>query len=915
VISRAGVLQLALHEAVDRMGGLGGLVHVRGPERSHELVLAASVGLPAAFTETWQRVPLDASAAPAAAARLDRPTWYPTPGGLGAGMASVALPSPPGEVAGSLTVVMPGGEPAAGKWDRLTAVARWAAGLLPYATLPDAPHETPSGTSEPVSDQVRTAEPGAAEAGAWVWDIETGRLSLGDRLLALLGIDAAEYDGHVKAWLSAVHPDDLAWVAAETDKAISTLAPCDIEYRVRRPDGSTRWVRVRGRAEPDADGRPCRMLGTAWDSTQAHAAAPEETRQPPAPVTDGYVSLDTDWRITFASLEAERLLGLPSRLSGQVAWDQPAFRQMPGLEERCRSVAAGAAPAVFVTERPETGRRYRFRLVPVRGGLFVHFTDATTSRQLRAGQAAAGQAARVQDLTAALAEAVTSRDVVTAVASHVLPPFGASGLLVEVAKAGHLRVVGAVGYPQAYVEFVDGLELRDAPTVAAAIDEHRPFFLSSPAEHAERFPELAGWLDPNGKQAWAFLPLVVSGQAVGLCIISFDWPRSLLGAERALLIALSGLIAQALERARLFDAEHAQAQELQQALLPRMLPSLPGVTAAARYVPGAGATIGGDWYDVIPLSADRVALVIGDVMGHGLSEAVIMGRLRTAVQTLSDLELPPDEILSHLNDVVAGMGDDCFVTCLYAIYDPVTRTCAYARAGHLPAAVVRPDGTVRFTQDATDPPLGVAEPPFETSELAVPDQSLLVLYTDGLIETRRSDLKAAMGRLAGLLRRHHDQDPDQLCDSLTDGLLPDGQQNGDDAALLVVRAHATPAEAIATWSLPEDPRAASAARVHIRSQLATWGLEELTASTEMVASELVANVVRHAHGPVRLRLLRSRTLVCEVFDGSVTTPRIRRTSWTDEGGRGLQLVAALCDRWGTRYLTSGKSIWTEQSLP
>jgi hypothetical protein len=273
--------------------------------------------------------------------------------------------------------------------------------------------------------------------------------------------------------------------------------------------------------------------------------------------------------------------------------------------------------------------------------------------------------------------------------------------------------------------------------------------------------------------------------------------------------ALSGLIAQALERARLFDAEHAQAQELQRALLPRVLPSLPGVTAAARYIPGAGATIGGDWYDVIPLSADRVALVIGDVMGHGLPEAIIMGRLRTAVQTLSDLELPPDEILSHLSELVAGLGDDCFVTCLYAIYDPVTRTCA----------------------------------------------------------------------------------------------------------LLVARARATPAEAVASWALPEDARAASAARQHVRRQLATWRLEDLAPSTEMVASELVANVFRHAHGPVRLRLLRSRVLVCEVFDGSVTTPRIRRTSWTDEGGRGLQLVAALCDRWGTRQLAGGKSIWTEQYLP
>jgi len=340
------------------------------------------------------------------------------------------------------------------------------------------------------------------------------------------------------------------------------------------------------------------------------------------------------------------------------------------------------------------------------------------------------------------------------------------------------------------------------------------------------------------------------------------------------------------------------------------------VTAAARYLPaGPGMDVGGDWYDVIPLSADRVALVIGDVMGHGLPEAIIMGRLRTAVQTLSDLGLPPDEILGHLNDLVSGLGDDSFATCLYAIYDPVTRICTFARAGHPPPAVVWGDGTVRFAQAATDPPLGVAEPPFEVVELQLPENGLLVLYTDGLIESAQVDTDTGMSRLAELLRIHHCERLDQLCESLTRGLLPASQQSTDDAALLVAQVHPTAPDAIATWSLPEDPQAARAARQYVRDQLAAWNLDELACNTETLASELVANVIRHARGPVRLRLLRSRTLVCEVFDGSVTIPRMRRASWSDEGGRGLQLVAALCDRWGTRYMTTGKWIWTEQSLP
>ena len=325
--------------------------------------------------------------------------------------------------------------------------------------------------------------------------------------------------------------------------------------------------------------------------------------------------------------------------------------------------------------------------------------------------------------------------------------------------------------------------------------------------------------------------------------------------------------------------------------------------------------VGGDWYDVIPLSADRVALVIGDVMGHGLPEAAIMGRVRTALQTLSDLELPPDEVLAHLNDLVCGLGDDSFVTCLYAIYDPTTSICTVARAGHPPPAIVCPDGSVQFAQSEGDPPLGVAGPPFEVSELQVPDGALLVLYTDGLIDATSCDPAVGMGRMAGVLRRLPEQGLDRICDSLTRALLPDDQQQADDAALLVARVRATAPDAVASWPLPEDPRAAGAARRYVRDQLAAWQLEELTMTTELVVSELVANVVLHARGPYRLRLLRSRSLVCEVFDGSLTTPRPRRASWTDEGGRGLQLIAALCDRWGTRNVTTGKVIWTEQSLP
>jgi serine phosphatase RsbU (regulator of sigma subunit)/PAS domain-containing protein/anti-sigma regulatory factor (Ser/Thr protein kinase) len=807
------------------------------------------------------------------------------------------------------------GSTAAGQHSALRAVA----GEAPAAPLRLRQPE-PAGVLDPDGKAGSWDGYRATGVGAWEWYMASGMVCLDPLSMALLGVDPDTYDGRIETWISRVHPDDIAQVTAEVDKAISTRGPYQAEYRVCWPDGSTHWVQARGHVEADAQGNPFRMLGTAWDTTQARTTS-DGLRGALRYMSDGFLSVGRDWRVIFANLEAERLLTAQRDLTGRLLWDLLVIRRVPGLEARCREAAAGTTPVSFEVQWPDTRRWYRFRLVPVSDGLAWYFSDITESRMRQAEQdaaerTAARRAARIQDLASALAEAVTSLDIVAAVADRVLPPFGASGLIIQVMEDGRMRTVGAVGYSQCFLDLING-PVPDLTPVADVLGRRRSSFISSADEYIQRYPATSDVLAKCGKQAWAYLPLVVSGRVVGLCVVSFDRPRLLTGAERALMTTLSGLIAQALERARLFDAEHARSQALQRALLPRQLPELPAVTAAAKYLPaGRGMDVGGDWYDVIPLSADRVALVIGDVMGHGLPEAVIMGRVRTALQTLSDLELPPDEILAHLNDLVGGLGDDSFVTCLYAIYDPTTSSCTVARAGHPPPAVVCPDGTVHFAQVDGDPPLGVARPPFEVSELQVPDGALLVLYTDGLIDSTSCDPALGMRRMARLLRALQAEGLDRMCDSLTQALLPDDQQQADDAALLVARVRATAPDDVATWPLPEDPRAAGAARRHVRDQLASWRLEDLTMTTELVVSELVANVVRHARGPYRLRLLRSsRSLVCEVFDGSLTTPRPRRASWTDEGGRGLQLIAALCDRWGTRSVTSGKVIWTEQSLP
>ncbi|MEU6551093.1 SpoIIE family protein phosphatase [Streptomyces sp. NPDC046915] len=544
--------------------------------------------------------------------------------------------------------------------------------------------------------------------------------------------------------------------------------------------------------------------------------------------------------------------------------------------------------------------------------------------------AGAERTVRMGELTVALAEAITSKDVVRAVAKHVLLPFGADGLVFYALESGRLHVVGAAGYPQHFLNMLDGLPLTANAAAADVLQTRIPRFLESDVEACLQYPELHNIWSTSPMEARAFLPMIASGRSVGICVVAFTRPRSFSNEERTLLTALSGLVGQALERARLYDVEHARAQGLQRGLLPRTLPRLPAVRAAAHYLPaGSSEEVGGDWYDVIPLSADRVAMVMGDVMGHGITEAATMGQLRTAVRTLSGLEIPPDELLSHLNDVVNDLGEDAHATCLYAVFDPVTGVCSFCLAGHPPPVVVHPDGTVRCLRLEPDAPLGASTPPFHTHEVPLPGESLLVLCTDGLVESPSRDVDQGLTELQQVLARQQpavsfttgDQDEDEdvrrledLCSTVVSTLLPDHGQTNDDAALLIAHTRCTDAGDVVSRELPEDPRAAGQAREFVRERLGAWGLEDLVTTTELLVSELVGNAVRHAKGPVRLRLLRSRSLICEVYDGSLSTPRIRHASYTDEGGRGLQLVAAFSARWGARYLPDGKCIWTEQDL-
>jgi serine phosphatase RsbU (regulator of sigma subunit) len=377
-----------------------------------------------------------------------------------------------------------------------------------------------------------------------------------------------------------------------------------------------------------------------------------------------------------------------------------------------------------------------------------------------------------------------------------------------------------------------------------------------------------------------------------------------------------------IDNARRYTREHKSALVLQRSLLPRRLPDQDAVEVSYRYQPANSATtgVGGDWFDVIPLSGARVALVVGDVVGHGIHAAATMGRLRAAVLTLADLDLAPDELLGRLDDLVGrlpdeepdGPGSDVVgATCLYAVYDPVARSCTFARAGHPPPALVHPDGSVEFLDVPAGPPLGLGGLPFESVELAVAEGSLVALYTDGLIEAYDRDIDHGLERLRHALAGTGESLED-ICERVMAALLPDGST--DDVALLVARTRVLGADRLAVWDLPADPSVVARARTRALRKLTEWDLEHMAFTTELMVSELVTNAILHAAGPLELRLIRNSSLICEVSDGSSTSPHMRRARSTDEGGRGLFLVAQFGQRWGTRYRPHGKTVWVEQPL-
>ncbi|HEX5188811.1 MAG TPA: SpoIIE family protein phosphatase [Streptosporangiaceae bacterium] len=372
-----------------------------------------------------------------------------------------------------------------------------------------------------------------------------------------------------------------------------------------------------------------------------------------------------------------------------------------------------------------------------------------------------------------------------------------------------------------------------------------------------------------------------------------------------------------MDSARRYSRERATALTLQRSMLPTGLSAPASVEVRHRYLPGSKLIeVGGDWYESIALPGGRVALVVGDVAGHGVRAAVTMGRLRTAIKTLTMLELTPAETLQRLDDLMQELGEfePHFATCVYAIFDTVDGTCEVASAGHLPPLLVRPDGSSEYLDVSPAPPLGIGSMPIGSRTIQIEDGSLLVMYTDGLVEKRTEDIDQGLAGLQNLFGPDSLRVPlDDLCKLALAGVYDDHQR--DDIAILMARLRRLGPDKYVSWNLTPKLTAARRARSLIRRPLRQWGLTELIPATELVVSELVTNAVRYAQSKISLRLVNEGALFCEILDDSAALPRLRQATEDDERGRGLQVVSQIAQRWGTRRTGTGKVVWCELPLP
>ncbi|WP_420034466.1 ATP-binding SpoIIE family protein phosphatase [Streptomyces sp. cg28] len=698
------------------------------------------------------------------------------------------------------------------------------------------------------------------------------------------------------------------------------------------------------------------------------------TGDPLPPVEDVLAALATGlWRwdnragtVTFDA-EAARLVGLPAHTttlteSGARARFHPVdWNEIDGIIRL--AVAEGTLAEARLRIMDDQGRvirtvRSRSKPVMLGGTPDLYELVGTlqevaepppgaSSRTPVTGDWRRSREAFLLDAGRALAEADSTAEVLRVAAGLSMPGFSPDGLAVFGVAGDRLTVIGHHGHqPGAEGPFTD-MDLATDYPAAEVCRTGRAVYLSSPEEYRRRYP--AAWPLAAGfnRQSWAFLPLVVAGRTIGAWMAGFAYRVTFTPDERSVLTTVARMLAQALSRAGVAESERELTDGLQKSMLPSIGPEIPGMTIAARYVPtGGGLQVGGDWYDMIPLPSGRIALVIGDVQGHDVHAAGLMGQLRIALRAYASEGHRPDAVLSRasrfLYGITAGTADTAdpsdlrFATCLYVEADPVTGTLEIARAGHPDPAIRTADGTVMMRPTAGGLPLGIdPDADYPTTRLALEPSETLLICTDGLIETGGHDLDSGWSRIRTTLEAVPADDLELLADALvqavhgppshhTTGPLADRRE--DDIALLLLRratASRVPitARRTAMTIAQAEPERIAVARQQLRELLHDWADEDQVDSAVLMVSEMVTNVLVHTDGDALMvaEVGRGcegpRRLRVEVADASDDLPHKRRPGELASSGRGLVLMELLAQKWGVDPRGEGKSIWFELYEP
>lgn len=806
---RDDALVSAVVGAVEVTGAHAGSVFLLSGDH-HSLLLAAACGTPPSLLGGWRRIPVNSRIPVAEAYRSGRmvhltdaeETMRRFP------QLSVAVPYPFGSASvpvraggrtfGTMAVVWTPGPDRTGLSRAQRRQLRSAADRLGTALAGLSARRLFGEWDERTAPMV-VPLPSAPviRVGLFDWNLDTGSFTADDELCVIFGIPPREFDGRAATLAARIEPADLPGFRSAARAAVKeghVLAHC---VSIRDGGGRPRTVELWGRVpESPHDPRTAsHLVGAVLDSGSGMAAVAALER-----LTDGFFALSPDGRVTYANHSIESLLRVrQDELLGQRPWDVLPWLADPVYEDRYRAAVISQQPVSFLVRRPPDewlvfslhpgGQGMTGWAAPVRQplpdgagpgtsvaeeGPPVSLSPPPTAPRL-------GSLYRVLQLGSALTEAVTAHEVFDAVADQLLPAFGGQKLAIAVVEERRLHLLAQRGYSKRFLGGFEGTPLHARLPVTDALTSGAPLFVETREELLDTYPGIL----VGHSNSWAFLPLIASNRPVGACMLAFDDVHRFPDEERGLLTALGGLIAQALERARLYDAEFALARGLQNALLPHRLPTLPGLRVTGRYVPGTrGMDIGGDWYDVIPVG-DEVALIVGDVEGHNVAAAAAMGQLRSAMRAFVTAGHRPSDVLASTNQLHMDLDPALLASCCYALLHPRSGVVRIVRAGHCPPLLRLPDGHTEILNIPGGPLIGVeAMPDYPESELHLAPGSILALYTDGLIERRGSDIGSGIRRLQASLAR---MGGDRLED-LADLLLQDAcrsHERMDDIALLL----------------------------------------------------------------------------------------------------------------------------------